>query len=148
MNLNELALEYFHGCKLMQLATISEGNPWICSVYFAIDDDMNIYWTSAKNRQHSREIMSNPKVAVTVVKDPEHKQALQITGVASIVPPEDITRVNKLYGDKLGHKPERLEEVMANNPEGRAYWMIKPTTIYFWDEVNFPNSPKQQLPLK
>jgi uncharacterized protein YhbP (UPF0306 family) len=138
MNLNELALEYFHGCKLMQLATISEGNPWICSVYFAIDDDMNIYWTSAKNRQHSREIMSNPKVAVTVVKDPEHKQALQITGVASIVPPEDITRVNKLYGDKLGHKPERLEEVMANNPEGRAYW----------NEVNFPNSPKQQLPLK
>ena len=68
MNLHGLALEYFTTCKLMQLATISDGNPWICNVYFVIDDDLNIYWTSAKGRQHSVEIMANPKVAVSIVK--------------------------------------------------------------------------------
>ena len=136
MNLHGLALEYFTTCKLMQLATISDGNPWICNVYFVIDDDLNIYWTSAKGRQHSVEIMANPKVAVSIVKDSERKQALQLTGLATIVQLRDATRVNKLYGEKFGDKPE-----------GRAYWKITPTGIFFWDEVNFPDSPKQQLPL-
>jgi len=145
MDLRELALDYFNTCKLMQLATISDGSPWICNVYFVIDDDMNIYWTSAKNRQHSKEIMSNPKVAVSIVKDAERKQALQIIGLASIVSLQDLPRVNELYGNKFGDKSERLEEVMENTPDSRAYWMIKPMSISFWDEVNFPKEPKQQL---
>ena len=131
----------------MQLATVDNGDPWICNVYFVIDNDVNIYWTSAKNRQHSKEILNNPKVAITILKDAERKQALQITGRASMVPLEDVGRVNNLYGKKFGDKAERLDEVMSNTLNGRAYWKIKPTAIYFWDEVNFPDHPKQQLDL-
>jgi hypothetical protein len=57
-----------------------------------------------------------------------------------MVPLENVERVNKLYGDKFGDKPERLAEVLENNPEGRAYWMCKPDKIAIWDEVNFPAS--------
>ena len=147
MNLKDLCLEYFSSCKLMQLATVNENNPWICNVYFVIDESLNIYWTSSKIRQHSKDILANPNVAVSVVKDPDNKQALQITGNATIVSLDDASRVDKLYSDKFGENPGRLTEVMANNPDGRAYWQIIPTSIFFWDEVNFPQAPKQELKL-
>ena len=144
MNLRELLKEYFTENKLMQLATLGEdGNPWLCNVYFVTDENNNIYWTSARMRQHSREIHNNPNVAVTIVHDPENKQALQITGQASEVTLEDAERVDDLYSRKFGQK-DRLTEIKADLPEGRAYWVIKPERIFFWDEVNFPDSPKQE----
>ena len=145
MDLNALLKEYFENNKLMQLATVSEGNPWICNVYFVTDDSNNIYWTSTKARRHSKEIIRNPLAAVSIVQDDKRKQALQITGKAYIVALEDAERVDMLYGNKFGEKSERLEEVMANEENGRAYWVLRPDTISFWDEVNFPESPKQEL---
>mgnify|MGYP001951245733 CR=1 FL=1 len=132
----------------MQLATIgADGKPWLCNVYFVTDEDNNIYWTSAREkRRHSKEIHDNPNAAVTIVHDSERKQALQITGQASEVPLADPARVDALYSSKYGDK-DRLSEVMADLPEGRAYWVVKPDSIFFWDEVNFPDTPKQQYPL-
>lgn len=148
MDLDKLLKDYFTQNKVMQLATIANGQPWICNVYFVTDDSNNIYWTSAKNRRHSKEIMADAHVAASVVHNPDSKQAIQITGIASIVSLDDVERVNKLYGEKYGDKPERLKEVLANTSDGRAYWALRPTTISFWDEVNFPQSPKQEVQLK
>lgn len=142
----ELLQRYFSENKLMQLATIGDdGAPWLCNVYFVTDEDNNIYWTSARGkRRHSQEITENPKVAVTIVHDDVNKQALQITGQAYEVSLDDAARVDRLYSDKYGDK-DRLVEVMADLPEGRAYWVVKPDEIFFWDEVNFPDAPKQQV---
>lgn len=147
MDLKKLIEQYYNECKVMQLATVSDGLPWLCTVYYTTDDQLNLYWTSAKNRRHSKEIIANPDTAVAIVKDIERKQALQITGKAYMVEMDDVERVNKLYGDKFGDKPERLAEVKANDPDGRAYWVFKPTHISMWDEVNFPDSPKQEYKL-
>ena len=147
MDLHQLLQEYFTNNKLMQLATIgADGKPWLCNVYFVTDEENNIYWTSARNRQHSKEIHSNPSAAVTIVHDPEHKQALQITGQAAEVPLDDAERIDALYSAKFGKK-DRLTEIKADLPEGRAYWVVKPDSICFWDEVNFPDAPKQEYPL-
>lgn len=147
MNQINLLKDYLTTCKAIQIATVSEGQPWLCTVYFVADEQNNLYWTSVKSRRHSKEIIEHSTVAATIVKDAERKQALQITGEASIVAAEDVERINKLYGDKFGDKPERLAEVLANDSDGRAYWLIKPTSIAFWDEVNFPGAPKQEYPL-
>lgn len=132
----------------MQLATVNDGDPWICTVYFVADDDFNIYWMSARERQHSVEITNDSKVAATVVRDIERKQALQITGNAHEVADDDLGRINKLYQSKFGSKDYDLEEIKQHKPTGRAYWMLEPKTISLWDEVNFPNSPKQKLELQ
>lgn len=147
MSLDKLLQDYLTSCKTMQLATISDGLPWICTVYFVTDENNRIYWTSAKSRRHSKEILENPEVAVAIVKDTEKKQALQITGKAAMVPLTDVEQVNALYGSKYGDKPERLAEVQADTPDGRAYWVVEPATISFWDEVNFPKNPKQEYSL-
>lgn len=135
---------YFEQNKLMQLATISiDGKPWLCNVYFVTDAENNIYWTSARSRQHSKEIHNNPNVAVTIVHDDVQKQALQITGQAAEVSLDDVERVDTLYAAKYGQK-DRLTEVMSDLPDGRAYWVVHPDQIFFWDEVNFPDAPKQE----
>ncbi len=139
-----LLKEYFESNKLMQLATVSKKGPWLCNVYYVTDASNNIYWTSAKGRRHSVEILSNPVSACTIVHSEDKKQALQIAGNAYEVPLADVARVNKLYADKFGDKPTRLAEALENTSEGRAYWVLKPNSISFWDEVNFPEAPKQE----
>jgi uncharacterized protein YhbP (UPF0306 family) len=148
MNLQQLLKTYFIENKLMQLATVgTDGKPWLCNLYFVTDEDNNIYWTSARKQQHSKEIHGNSAAAVTIVHDAEHKQALQITGEASEVSLEDAKRIDELYSAKFGHK-DRLTEIKANLPEGRAYWVVKPDQIFFWDEVIFPDAPKQEFNLE
>ena len=145
MNLDELLQEYLETNKLMQLATLgTDGQPWLCNVYYVHDEDNNLYWTSARSkRRHSREIKEDGRVAVTIVHDDVNKQALQITGTASEVSLDDAERVDALYATKYGDKG-RLAEVLEDLPEGRAYWKVEPTTISFWDEVNFPGVNKKE----
>lgn len=147
MNLQDLAKEYLDSIKPMQLATICNGQPWICTVYFVADDNFNLYWMSSRERQHSQEIMSNPNVAITVVKDTERKQALQIVGQAHEVSDQELETAHKLYIAKYGPNDYDLDEIKKHLPHGRAYWVFKPTKMLFWDEVNFPNDPKQLVPL-
>ena len=142
--MKELLKQYFQENTLMQLATINKEQPWLCNVYFVTDEDNNIYWTSTKARRHSKEILKNPNSACTIVHDSKKKQALQITGQSHQVAKEDLEKVYKIHAQKYGEKPSRLEEALEDNPDGRAFWILKPETISFWDEVNFPNSPKQE----
>lgn len=145
MDLKELAKEYFDNVKLMQLATINKNGPWICSVFFAADDNFNIYWTSGRDRQHSREILEDGRVAITIVLDDVNKRALQIVGNAKEVADSDLERVHKLYQSKFGQKDYDLEEMKQRKPAGRAYWVFEPTQISFWDEQTFPDKPKQSF---
>lgn len=147
MNLNEVAKQYFSDNKHMQLATVSNGQPWVCTVYFVADENFNLYWTSSRSRQHSLEILKDATSAVTVVRDTERKQALQITGQSFEVDIDELERVHELYQSKFGTKDYSLEEMKQRTPDGRSYWVFKPTKLSFWDEVNFPDSPKQRLDL-
>jgi uncharacterized protein YhbP (UPF0306 family) len=142
--MKELLKKYFHENTLMQLATVDNDQPWLCNVYFVTDEDNNIYWTSTKARRHSKEIIKNPNSACTIVHDSKNKQALQITGKSYQVPLDDLKRVYKIHAEKYGYKESRLQEAFKNTPDGRAFWVLKPETISFWDEVNFPDSPKQE----
>lgn len=147
MDLRKLAQEYFSSVKPMQLATINNGSPWICTVYFVADDNCNFYWMSARERQHSQEILKNPNVAIAIVKDTEKKQAIQTVGQAHEVSDEELAKAHMLYTGKYGPKDYNLDEIKKHLPEGRAYWVFKPTKMFFWDEVNFPETPKQEIPL-
>lgn len=148
MNLEYLVKEYFSEVTTMQLATIKEGQPWICTVYFVADNNNNLYWTSGRSRQHSVEILNDSRVAATVVKDTVKKQAIQIQGVGTEVLDDDLERVHELYQSKFGAKNYDLDDMKLHTIDGRSYWKLKPTTMKFWDEVNFPDSPKQTIDLR
>jgi len=147
MKLHYLIEQYLKDNTHMQLATVKDGQPWICTVYFAADNDFSLYWMSARERQHSVEIKNDSKVAVTVVRDTERKQALQIVGEAYEVSDDELVYVHNLYQNKFGIKDYNLDEIKEHKLTGRAYWVCRPTKISLWDEVNFPDSPKQLLEL-
>lgn len=145
MDLKQLITDYLKDNKHMQLATVKDGQPWICTVYFAADENFDLYWTSGRSRQHSLEILGESKAAVTVVRDTERKQALQIVGNAYEVSDYQLEKAHQLYTAKFGPKDYDLEEMKQRTQDGRSYWVFKPTEISLWDEVNFPDSPKQKF---
>lgn len=53
--------------KYLVLATATPGGtPWVTPVYFAHDDLALFWWVSRPQARHSRLIMANPQVAMTV----------------------------------------------------------------------------------
>ena len=71
--------------NLMAVATF--GNfPWIASVYYTFDNDLNLYFLSAPSTLHCQQIVKNEKVAVAIAESRQDinkpKRGLQISGVA------------------------------------------------------------------
>lgn len=132
--------------KLMQLSTSVNDQPWICTVGFVSDKDLNIYWFSKTSRRHSIEVMQNNKVAAAIVHDTRTRQALQLTGTASPLPTEEVERVHALYASKLGFAPASVD--IFKEADDISFWHLKPGVISVWDEGNSPAEPKQEYILK
>lgn len=67
MKLQKLIKDYLKEARLMQLSTSINNQSWTCSVWFASDEDLNIYWFSSTKRRHSKEVMKNSKVSAAIV---------------------------------------------------------------------------------
>src|SRR5690606_14682804 len=72
--------------QAMQLATVAGNQPWVCTVYFVADDELNLYWLSWPTRRHSKELMGNSKVAAAIaIKQDQPIIGVQIEGIAEEV---------------------------------------------------------------
>ncbi len=81
----ELVLEYLKTQSLMVLATYGE-EPWVASVYYTFDSDLNLYYLSAPQTLHCLNIEKNPSVAAAIVDSNQNvntlKRGIQLNGVA------------------------------------------------------------------
>lgn len=74
---------------ILTLAVASENTPWLCTLYYGIDDQMNLYVVTDPNNNHGKIMTKNPKVAFNIfdshqlVTNP--KKGLQGKGLISIV---------------------------------------------------------------
>ena len=57
--------KYLKSQRLMTLATCAD-KPWVATVYFAVDNDLNFYFVSSPKSKHCKDIEKNSKVAVNV----------------------------------------------------------------------------------
>ncbi|MBI3385403.1 dihydrofolate reductase family protein [Candidatus Gottesmanbacteria bacterium] len=85
---------YLKSQHLISIATL--GNEiWNCTVYFAIDDDLNFYFISKPTTTHCQNITKNQNVACTIVdsrqKVTDKKIGVQFNGIA-----ERLTEVNDI----------------------------------------------------
>lgn len=135
----------------MQLSTAVDNQPWVCNVWFSADKDLNIYWFSATNRRHSKEVVKNNKVAAAIVlphtpKDPP--RGLQLQGVAEVVTnPKDIATATLLFAKRIFSK-RQISDFMAMKDRPHRFYKIKPTQFVLFDTVNFPENSRQELNLK
>ncbi len=150
MELRKLIEDYLREAKLMQLATSVDNQPWVCSVWFAADEDLNIYWFSSTTRRHSKEVMQNNKVAAAIVlpQTPQDSaRGLQLQGTAELLTEQkDIDKAISVYAGRIFTK-EQIEEFAALKDKPHRFYRIKPTQFVLFDSVNFPDESRREYNL-
>ena len=109
-NKAEKAEEISKEIRYLVIATSSkDGKPWISPVFYAFDDDYNLYWVSSKNSRHSELIRENPKVAVVIFNSTKGEgkgDAVYIeANVQELTDEKEIEEAMKFY-DSRASKPE------------------------------------------
>jgi uncharacterized protein len=146
-DLREMVVDYLEHGMVMHLATVQDNRPWVCTVNYLFDKDLTLYWLSLRTRRHSLEVAQNSAVAAAILLDPKVKRCLHIEGEADEVPGDELEQVNDLFTAKMGKVPRFWPEIKENRPDGRTYYRFKPSAYVLWDEVNFPDDPRQVLKL-
>lgn len=135
-------LDFLATKKLMVIATYGN-HPWIASVYYSFDNDLNLYFISNPTTMHGQHIEKNNKVAAAIVdsnqKPSDVKKGLQIYGTV-----EKISGVNKirhairLWKDFLNiQRPDiSLENMKKGLYKGRMY-KLTPKKIKLYNEEKF-----------
>jgi len=66
-NLLAKSKEIIEKIEYLNPATITpEGLPWNSPVYCSFDEELNFYWLSWKENQHSKNVRNNPNVFATI----------------------------------------------------------------------------------
>ncbi|PIX81414.1 MAG: hypothetical protein COZ34_03410 [Candidatus Pacebacteria bacterium CG_4_10_14_3_um_filter_34_15] len=135
-------LDFLETKKLLVIATYGD-HPWIASVYYSFDKDLNLYFISAPSTIHGRQMEKNKKVAVAIVdsnqKPSDVKRGLQIYGTV-----EKVSGINKvrhalrLWKDFLNiQRPDiSFESMKKGLYKGRMY-TITPKKIKLFDQEKF-----------
>lgn len=146
--LQKQIITYLEQGRLAQLATARDNRPWVCTVYYVVDEHLDIYWLSYPTRRHSQDIAANGRVALTVAIKPDVPViGVQMEGVAREV--EDvatIARVMKLYVQKYGVGRSFLSRFELGANKHRLY-RLRSERIVLFDEVNFGSDNPQELQL-
>ncbi|MHB1864808.1 MAG: pyridoxamine 5'-phosphate oxidase family protein [Candidatus Saccharimonadales bacterium] len=145
--LRRLIVEYMQEQKLMQLATISEDGPWICSVWQAFDNDLNIYFFSATNRKHSLDIEKDSRVAGALAKPHDINdapRAVQFSGIAKrLINAEDIAKARSVFEGRIFNS-ETIDKLMANSERPHVFYKIVPNKFVLFDVKNYPENSRRE----
>jgi len=142
MDVKKLISEYFESAQMLQIITTNGYQPWGATVYFAYDQDLNLYWISRPDRRHSSELSLNKKVAGVIAKYHtygEKVRGIQIEGEAFELKNEDASNAMEIYTKRYS-----VPRARALNLSGHIVYKLKPTYIVLFDEVNFPENPRQE----
>ena len=152
-DLRRLISNYLKEAKLMQIATAKDNKPWVATVWYAYDEDLNIYFISRRSRRHSLELKENPNVAGAIAKSHEtlgvKTRGIQFEGKASEVPLPELPRAFRLFTKRFPKTKAFIKSVkdIIKNITQHRFYKIKPSRIVLFDEVNFPDNPRQELKL-
>jgi len=114
--------------------------PWVCTLYYSIDSDLNIYFLTGPTTIHGKQIAKNGKVAVAISDSPQtpasKKKGLQIYGLCKqISGVRKVTHAITLWKQTLGVTSDKYsyEGMLKKAITGRMY-KITPKKIKFFNE--------------
>jgi uncharacterized protein YhbP (UPF0306 family) len=154
MYIEDLIKEYAAGGLLMQVTTCNSGQPWIAHVWYAFDEHMHFYFISNRARRHSKEIRVSSKVACGIVHPHleglgQKVRGLTFEGLAQEIggAGTDLDEAYWCYSAKWPNTSSyiRKDDIIRDLTPVRFY-RIQPTLFVLFDEVNFPDNPRQELP--
>ncbi|OGK57139.1 hypothetical protein A3J15_00125 [Candidatus Roizmanbacteria bacterium RIFCSPLOWO2_02_FULL_38_10] len=135
-------LNYLQTQRLMSIATAGD-HPWIASVFYSFDQDLNIYFLTNPKTLHGQHLIINKYVAASVVdstqKPSDVKKGLQIYGIVEPVSVNHkIAHALRLWKDFLNiSRPDiSLENMKKGLYKGKIY-RLKPLKIKLFDQQKF-----------
>lgn len=134
----KLLFDYLKSQHTMSLATYA-GELGICTVFYAIDDDWNIYFVSPEDTHHSRNIFNNSSVACNIVNTnqvlTDKKVGAQVYGSAERIKGLDMIKQALNYWQQVnsGASGISFENIKNNITEARM-WKIIPGKIQFFNQ--------------
>lgn len=140
MNKNKQALfNYLKNQNLMSLATYTD-KPWVCTVYYAVNDVFNLYFITEPTTKHATDISSDNVVACSITdshqKVTDKKEGAQIEGICSQLTDEEKIKEALTLWNKANPGFENIinwESIQQGKIKGRVY-LLKPTSIKYFNE--------------
>jgi uncharacterized protein YhbP (UPF0306 family) len=121
-------IEYFN------IASITpEGLPWNTPVFFSYDQDLNFYWLSWKNTQHSANVENNPNVFITIYNSMVpvgSGNGVYMKGIAQeLTNPVEIATGLKCHYSRSKHKMKDIVMFLTSYP--RRVYKFVPEKVFF-----------------
>jgi uncharacterized protein YhbP (UPF0306 family) len=115
---------------LCAVATVSrQGRAHVNAVYFAWDDELGIFWISAPEAQHSRNLRDNPSAAVTVFDSTQSwggkDRGIQLFGSARML--DRARDAERVYG-------QRFPSYTPGEFPSLRFYRFRPTRLKLFDE--------------
>ncbi len=146
----QMILDFLSRHKLMAVATYGE-HPWIATVYYAFDKNLNIYFLSSPTTLHAKNILKNPKVAIAIAGSDQNinkpKRGLQLYGNAKQISGfEKVKYALRLWKINLGVVDPALTVKAATE----SMFKITPKRIKLFDQKLFkvPDGEEPVLELR
>lgn len=148
MQVEELIKEYLEQNIVLQLATVQDGKPQLCTVHYAYDEDLNFYWFSSRSSHHSVALAGESPVSLGVLHSVELRQCVHVNGLGHLASKDEMKKAHEVYSKRFGESPERLERALSDDQEMGSYYICKPNEFILFDAEHFPDSPRQELSVR
>lgn len=130
--------------RLMQIATTSGDQPWICTVYYVADTQHNLYWLSFPTRRHSQEIANNRHIAIAIaIKHDKPVIGIQAEGSATAVTdPNEVKEVMQNYVAKYNQGKDFYNNYKSGTNRHVLY-KFTPNNYVLFNELHFDGDGRQ-----
>lgn len=138
-NNNQKLLQYLKSQRLMTLSTCGD-KPWVSTVYYAIDDNFNLYFLSEPESKHCHDIKVNNQVGCNIAdsrqKVTDKKIGVQVQGTATQLTDEFLIKKALQMWNKATPGFEHIinwENIKSKVIKSKVY-QVKPISIKFLNE--------------
>jgi uncharacterized protein YhbP (UPF0306 family) len=113
MNPKAIATQIIESSTYLSLGTTDGKEPWVNAVFFASDEDLNLYFTSYNDSVHCQNILKNPHVAVAIfdshiIPGSGRAQGVQIKGMCQRVRGDELLQaIEVVYKKRFPDPKER-----------------------------------------
>lgn len=147
--------EFLSERTTVAIATVGEeGLPASAAVFYAADEQLNLYFLTEERTEHGRNLLANPQVAGAIYEDGQDWRAirgLQLKGRAEIATGAALTRAIKTYASRYVFVASLLAgqsgPAALTGPLARArFWVLRPAWYRLTDNtVRFGHKEELRL---
>lgn len=137
-------LEYLQSHIQFALAT-NGTHPWIATMYYGVDDKLNLYFLTSPDTIHAKGLKQNPLVSAVIADSPQKpdskKIGIQLYGTASEIEGEEAMKAAfKIWCGVLKVRDPKYsyEGILSGELHYRLYKLVPKKIKYYneelWDE--------------